>query len=357
MDFPVWVVAYFQPRNILSCVAQYLTWPDGKIRLSNTSRTDLSMRVGIAIDVSTDVSHDFVTENNVYVLPSTLHLGQQHVVYGRDPAQALAFYRDRASTRRSEDETTAFSVKEIEDLFLNKLALEYDYVFLITLSSAHSQTYDNAHKASFTILQSYTAARAARGIVGPFALRVVDSQSLFTGPGILAWEAVRMVRAGAAPVEIRNRLDELAPQIHTFLVPCELHSLRTRGAERGDSSVGWISYALGQAFDIKPVIRANRTQSRPIAIYRGFGKAVEKMLRHGAAQIRRGLQVPMVGISYGGDCEKLRAMPGFVELENAAREKNVELMLSIMSPAAAVNVGVGAVSLSYCASDVENFKR
>ena len=76
------------------------------------------MRVGIAIDVSTDVSHEFVVQNHVHVLPSTLHMGGQSVVYDRDPGKALAFYRGQLANSDVEAETTPFTVKEIEDLFL-----------------------------------------------------------------------------------------------------------------------------------------------------------------------------------------------------------------------------------------------
>lgn len=311
------------------------------------------MRVGIAIDVSTDVSHEFVTENNIYVLPSAVQLGDKRVVYDRDPANTIKFYNEHQD--RKARGTESFSVKEIEDLFLNKLALEYDYVFLITLSSSHSMTYDNAHKASFTIMQSYTPVREAQKILGPFALRVVDSQSLFTGPGILAWETVRMLRGKSSPVEIRKRLDELAPHLYNYLVPSDLESLRARGAQRSDDNVSWLQYTLGTAFDIKPVIRTNRAATMPIAMIRHYDKAVEKTFHHCAAQIRRGLLVPMVGVSYGGDPELVRTMPGFVRLQQAAAENGVELMLSMMSPAGATNVGVGAVSIAYCARNPIEF--
>lgn len=314
------------------------------------------MRVGIAIDVTTDVSHEFVAENDIYVLPSTLHMGDQQVVYGREPEKMQAFYaalHDNVKLKNSS--TTSFSVKEIEDLFLNKLVLEYDYVFLITLSSTHSLTYDNAHKASFTILQSYTQVREASEMVGPFALRVVDSQSLFAGPAVLAWETVRMVRAKTPPVEIRKRLDELASHIYSYTVPSDLYNLHARGAERGDDNVGWFRYTFATLFDIKPIIRTNRSISVPIATIRRFDKTVERVFVHATEQIRRGLLVPMISMSYSGDPEKIRAMPGFAELSKVAAEHSIELMLSMMSPAAAIHVGIGTLSLAYCTKNPESF--
>lgn len=313
------------------------------------------MRVGIAIDVTTDVSHEFVKENDIYVLPSTLRRGKERSVLDRDPEAISAFYRNHHGGVLYDSESIALSAEEVEDLFLRKLVLDYDYVFLITLSSTHSLTYDNAHKASFTLLESYTSVRETGEVLGPFALRVVDSQSLFAGPGVLAWEAVRMVRENIAPVDIRKRLDELAPHLYNFTVPSELMSLRVRGAERGDDSINWFRYTLATLFNVKPVIRTNRSMSVPIATIRHFDKAVERVFIHGAAQIRRGLLVPVIGVSYGGDTDRLQAMPGFAEFRQVAADHGIELMLSVMSPAAALNIGAGAVSLAYCSKTPEEF--
>lgn len=313
------------------------------------------MRVGIAIDVSTDVSHEFVTENNVFVLPSTLRMGKQRMVYGRDPASAHEFYSKLSSNTLKDSESLSLSVEEIEALFLGKLVLEFDYIFLITLSSTHSLTYENAHKASFAIMESYKSVRETGAMLGLFALRVVDSQNLFSAPGVLAWEAVRMVRNEAAPVEIRKRLDELAPHLYNFTVPFDLARLRARGAERGDDSINWFRYMLGTLFDVKPVIRTNRSMSVPIATVRHFDNAVESLFRHATTQIRKGLLVPLVCVSYGGEVDKLHAMPGFAELARVAAEHGVELMLAVMSPAAAINIGAGAVSLAYCSKNPQEY--
>jgi DegV family protein with EDD domain len=314
------------------------------------------MRVGIAIDVSTDVSHDFVVQNNIHVLPSTVHMDGRSVVYDRDPAKALAFYRDDLANKGIDAETTPFSVKEIEDLFLKRLVLEYDYVFLITLMATRSLTFENAHKASFAILQSYDAVRQAKRVPGLFALRVMDSQSFFTGPGVLAWEAVRMVKEGRSPVDMRKQLDELIPRTYAFLVPDDLYYVRARATRRGDHSVGLYSYVLGSALDLKPIIKANRSETAAVAMVRHHDKAVEKLFAHATQQIRRGLLVPMVNISYGGDPSAITNMPGYAALAAAAAEKGVEVMLSMMAPAAAVNVGGGGLTLAYCAADAGEFE-
>lgn len=314
------------------------------------------MRVGIAIDVSTDVSDAFVADNGIHVLPSTIHMGDQSVVYDRDPLKGLAFYRDHLADKGVGAETTPFSVREIEELFLKKLVLDYDYVFLITLTGTRSLTYENAHKASFTILQRYTDVRRAQKVPGAFALRVLDSQSLFTGPGVLAWEAVRRVRNGDSPLEIRRHMDALIPHLYAYIVPKDLYYIRERGKARGDTSVNLLAYLLGNALDIKPIIQAHRAETRPVARHRHHATAVERLFRHGAERIRSGLLVPMLGISYAGDPAEIPRMRGYEQLAAAAQEKGVELMLSMMAPAGGVNVGAEAVSMAYCAPDAGDFR-
>ena len=312
------------------------------------------MRVGIAIDVSTDVSPEFVADNHIHVLPSTIHMGSKAVVYDRDPVKGLAFYRELPALG-VDTETTPFSVKEIEQLFLQRLVLDYDYIFLITLTGTRSQTYQNAHKASYTILKSYNEVRRAQRVPGAFALRVVDSQSLFTGPGVLAWEMVRMLKAGRSPLEIRERMDELIPYLFAYLIPKDLHYARAHIKKRKDKSVSLLSYLVGSALDIKPIIKVHCADTQTVAQARHHGNAVERLFLHCAERIRHGLLIPMIGISYGGDPALVAQMPGYADLAAAAAASGVELMVSMMAPAGAVNVGGEAVTAAYCAADAGDF--
>ncbi|HBP67382.1 MAG TPA: 6-phosphogluconate dehydratase, partial [Alcanivorax sp.] len=46
-----------------------------------------------------------------------------------------------------------------------------------------------------------------------------------------------------------------------------------------------------------------------------------------------------VCLSYAGDAARVPTMPGYAELEAAAREHDVQLLVSTMSPTGAINVG------------------
>jgi fatty acid-binding protein DegV len=107
----------------------------------------------------------------------------------------------------------------VQNWFLEQLVTDFDYVICLTVSSVRSPIFENATQASFGLLQNYRERRAAAGINGPFALRVVDSQTVFAGLAVLAAEGVRLLAEDQHPNAIRTRLEQLSEQMNTFRWP------------------------------------------------------------------------------------------------------------------------------------------
>ena len=59
----------------------------------------------------------------------------------------------------------------------------------------------------------------------------------------------------------------------------------------------------------------------------------------------------MVCLSYGGDLAELRGLHGYASLSETCAEHGVELLESPMSVTGMVNVGVGAVTLGFAATE------
>ncbi|MES0874975.1 DegV family protein [Sinimarinibacterium thermocellulolyticum] len=305
------------------------------------------MRIGIVADASCDLPADFYREHGIGVLPVAIRLGDETLVDERDPAATLRFYAEQLADKGVDAETVPLSAEQIRNRFLERLVLDYDYVFCITITATRSPIFDHATKASFAILTDYKTPRSAAGISGPFALRVVDSRNMFCGSGVLVAEAARLVRQGAQPNEIRKRLDELRDHVCGYMVPGDLYYIRNRGIKKGEKSVGLISYAIGSALDIKPVILCYRGETQPIAKIRGYERAVERMFEHVARQIELGIDTRHVCISYGGDPTLVAGLPGYERLASAARDHRIDILTSIMSATAAVNTGARCVAIAY----------
>lgn len=305
------------------------------------------MRIGVVVDASCDLPQALLDEHRIGVLPIGLRLGEEQLTDVHDLSATLQFYREHLASKGMDAETIPLTADQIRSKFLQQWVLDYDYVFCITITSTRSPIFENASKASFSILSDYKTVRSAAGISGPFALRVVDSQTMFCGSAVLALEAAKMIKTAAQPNAIRKRLDDLREDIVGYMVPNDLYYIRNRGIKKGDKSVGLVSYALGSALNIRPVILCYRGETQPIAKIRSFDRAVAQLFSHVAKQIERGIQTQHVCISYGGDPAEIENLPGFAEFLASARAHQIEVVTSIMSATAGVNTGAGCLGIAY----------
>ena len=307
------------------------------------------MRIGIVVDSTCDLPKDFIERHRIVILPVTIRIDDAIQVDYRDPEATLAFLHSHIAERGANAETSPFTVQQIHDLFLERLVIDYDHVFCLTVTRTRSPIYDNAQKASYAILNDYRPIRSAAGNTAPFALRVIDTQNLFCAQAILPVEAVRLREAGEGPAKIRARLEHIAMHTHGYAVPRDLYYIRNRGRAKGDRSVSLLSAALGTALDIKPILHAYRGDTGPVGKIKGFEPAVQKLFEFAARRVAAGLMTPTLALCYGGELDEMRAMPGYTALREACEAHGVEVFESVMSLTGMVNVGKGAVVVGFAA--------
>lgn len=311
------------------------------------------MRIGLVVDSTCDLPKAFLERHRIEILPIAVRIDDVTQVDYRDQAATLAFLDAHIAERGVSAETLPYTAEQIRDLFLQRLVIDYDYVFCMTVTKTRSPIFDNAQKASFAILNEYRAIRAAAGNATPFALRVIDSQNLFSAQAILPVEAVRLRDGGEDPPKIRARLEYLAGNTYGYLVPRDLYYIRNRARAKGDRSVGLLSAALGTALDIKPVLRGWRGDTGPVAKIKGFEAAAQKMFEFAARRVETGLMTPTLALCYGGELDEMRALPGYETLRAACTANNIEVFESVMSLTGMVNVGKGAVVVGFAAEPHE----
>ena len=309
------------------------------------------MRIGLVVDSGCDLPKDFIDANNILVMPVPIRIGKEIYVDDRDPQRAREFYSRHEVDKNHDAETAPPSVEQIRTLFLEKAVVAFDFALVQTVPKSRSPIFDNASEAAHTILSDYKKYREAAGLEGPFRIRVSDSQTLFAGQGVLAAETMRLIQSGMKITEIRQSVEVLASKATGYAVVPDIYYLHKRAKKRGDKSVSWAGAILGNALDIKPVLCARQDETFPVAKMRGFDAGVEAMFRHGARCIERGLMAPVVCVSYAGDESRIRQMPGFDRLAEAAKRHKVELLTSSMGLTGAVNIGPGALSIGMIVDD------
>ncbi|GAC1626127.1 MAG: DegV family protein [Nevskia sp.] len=308
------------------------------------------MRVGLVVDSACDLPQAYLQDNHIVILPITIRNGDATFVDVRDPVDTRDFYHQHLANS-AVSETAPLSVEEIKHVFLDRLVIDYDFVFCLTLASSRSPIFDNATQASYSILSDYKPIRAAAGHATPFALRVMDTQNLFAAQGVVAAEVAKMIRAGQSPLRIRERLEALLPHLYGYMLPSNLFHLRARAAKKGDKSVGWFQYAVGSALDIKPLIRGYRNETRPVAKLRHYEDGVRRCFQYLIERMRAGLLTPTICLSYAGELEQLHRLPGYGQMADVAAGLGVEILTSVMSITGVINVGEGALSFGFCSAD------
>ncbi len=306
------------------------------------------MKVGVVIDASCDLPRAYIEERGLEVLPGFLDFGDKELVDVRDPRETLAYYRRYIADKSTPAGSRAWPAENIRDLFLNELILRYDRVLVLCVSASRGGVFANATEASYGILQGYRKAREAAGLDESFALRVLDTNSVGPGEGVIAHETLSLIEGEAPPFEkLRRTVRDFSKKSVTLLVPNDLYYLRHRASTKGEKSMGAAAYHFGRALDIKPVIEMRRGESSVMTGIRRFDRAVEEVLERAREAVRFEKIRPVIVMSFGGDPRIIRDMNAYQDFEAFAATHRIQLHLSVMSATLAINVGPGAFSLAY----------
>jgi len=200
-----------------------------------------------------------------------------------------------------------------------------------------------------TVMANYERVRQAAGRDGKFSMRVIDSNQIFAGQGLLAAHTLKLIEKKLSKNALRREVETFSENIFTCVIPRDLHYIRERARRRGDKSVSALVAFLGKALNITPVIFGKGPAGQPVAKTRSFDMAVEKMMNYAAARVDAGLMTPYVSLSCGLTWTEIEALPGLTVLRDACERNGVELLLSQMGITSSIYVGPGSLCLALAA--------
>lgn len=194
------------------------------------------MTVKIVTDSSCDLGINFITENNVELIPLILNLDGK--VIEDDLGKSLTYKEFYCKLREgSMPSTSQINSYTFEEKF-NELLNKGDEVLYIGLSSALSGTFNSANIAKNNILEENPNAKIA----------IVDSLSVSMGVGLLVKKACQMAKDNCSLEEIVQWVEENKNKIIHSIVVEDLNHLKRGG--RISSSVA----AIGSLLNIKPIL-------------------------------------------------------------------------------------------------------
>ncbi|MDE2047820.1 MAG: DegV family protein [Betaproteobacteria bacterium] len=308
----------------------------------------MSLRNGVVIDASAEITAEARNNPLLRVLPLHVQLDDRMLTDQREDALSHAVATTLLSPRTA---ATARSLvprpDEIRRFFLDHVACDFDHAFGLFVSRRHSAVFDSAQSVMSGLIPESMAVRNRAGLRGPLFAECYDSQSVMSGYGVQVLDLLRMLDLAGSQAVLRQRLAQMAQSTYVYAVPCDLDFIRLRGRVTGDNSVSVLGQAAARYLGVLPVMRGHRGAFTTVAKVRGASAARDHIIRLAHRQLQRGLASPFVCLSYCGPLDEIQALDSFRALCRDAQAHAVAVTLNLMSPANAVNIGGGALSVGF----------
>lgn len=212
--------------------------------------------VKIITDSTAEISPELAASLGITVLPLTIQLGNKTYREGID-ITSKEFFSKLARTTAT-PVLNAPPVAQFEQA-LDELMKETDEIIAILNSSKLSRTYQNAQ-------------RAASPLMGRAKIRLIDSQLLTTGLGMVVVSAARAALDGADVEQVVRLARGLIPRTYIAAFADTLEYLERSGRIRKAQAI------LGTMLNIKPLLILEEGEIVVLEKVRTRAKAVEKLV-------------------------------------------------------------------------------
>lgn len=145
--------------------------------------------------------------------------------------------------------------------YMNACHAEVDHIYVVTLSSHLSGSYNSAVLGKNLYLEKY----------GEKQIHVIDSQSASCGEAQIALKLMELEEAGLSFEEIIEKIEDFRDNMNTYFVLDNLETLRKNGRLSG------VKALVASTLSIKPVMGADRGTIIQKGQSIGMKKALSKM--------------------------------------------------------------------------------
>ena len=202
------------------------------------------MNIKIISDSTCDLSPEQLAQHNITLARLTVIKGDEQFTDGDTITPADIFAHVAAGGDLCS--TAAYSVGDYEDLF-SKYSKEYDGVIHINIGSGFSSSYQNACIAAEDFPN----------------VRVVDSQNLSTGQGLVVLEACRLAKEYDDLDVIVEKLNAYTPRVEASFLLDQLKYMVKGGRCSSAAALG------ANLLNLKPCIEVKNGKMSVVKKYRG----------------------------------------------------------------------------------------
>lgn len=276
------------------------------------------MKTVVVTDSTAYIPKEIREKLNIQMIPLNVIFGNES--YEEEiEISATEFYEEMK--HRELPTTSQPSVGQFLELY-EKLAVDYDAVISIHLSSGISGTFHGA----------VSAGEMVEGIeVYPF-----DSEISCMVQGFYVIEAAEMAQAGKTPQEIIARLEEMKKSIRAYFMADDLSHLQRGGRLSSAQAL------IGSLLQVKPLLHFENKKIVPFEKIRTRKKAMKRIVELLEEDAKSGEAYKAVIIHANREAE---ANEWMAELQ--ALLPNVEFIVSYFGPVIGTHLGEGSMGLGW----------
>ncbi len=190
-------------------------------------------RILVMTDSTCDLPRPWLERYDIRVVPTYVHFGLESLADDGVQLTRTTFY-ERLTAHKEAVTTSAPPVGQVLDVMSKALA-EADHVIALTAPAKLSGIFN-----TFRLAAEQTA---------PDRVTLIDSGTISMGLGWLVLMAAEGAAAGLSPAAIADDIRQALPRVEVWAALDTFEYLKRSGR------VGWAKAAVGELFQIKPIIR------------------------------------------------------------------------------------------------------
>lgn len=304
------------------------------------------MKYALVLDSVACVPEQELHRRPIKILPLSVSFEGTQYVDTTDEKALVAIHNAGRISVKSNALSITPTADDIRRFILKKVATDYDVAICQTIGKTYTPIYDGYRTVSQSIAADAKHVRAPLGIDSPFRMSVVDTGSLAAGQGLIALHADDLMREGLDITDYRPIIEDFKTLVKAFTIVRDSVYIRHRVKQKGNKTVSLPIALLANALSISPI--ANN-QNGGIDIIdmknRGFDSSVNRVFGYCSERVIEGLVAPLINISFAGDPKTLIHHSNFKRLQHVCDDHGVALYVGVMTLAASINLGPGAMSV------------
>lgn len=216
------------------------------------------MSYKIVVDSCCELKDEYLNDPRFEVVPLSLEVGNYRILDDE------TFDQKDFLARVASCPECPKSACPSPDAYMNAYTTDADRVYVVTLSSVLSGSYNCAQLAKELYYEEY----------GEKLIHIVDSESASCGELQIVEELIRLEEEGHSFAEIVTMIEEFRSSIHTYFVLDNLDTFKKTGRLSGVKSV------VASTLNIKPVLEGVKGAIGQLDQAIGMRKALSKMVDH-----------------------------------------------------------------------------